>query len=540
MQRWTTLATCAVLFALSMPAMAFAGSHRVSWTSVQGLFPGPKPKQWTLSPEDLAPWKSQAAAQVGTSVGVGDEKAWKLQGQSVKVIALRMPLTAGCEDGPFSFIVGVLDANGQLIARSSKLFSEGSDGNATESPYRIDTAPYQISNGETAFGLRVTHYEARSRWCYADQVLHLFRVVGNDVVPILTTDAFYEQSYQVEPVKAEQEDSQETVASIPSNPRCSFGSKQATPPTGRGAVFRMLASQTQGFYDIQRTQKGGPTVTYRWNGQRQRYVMDGKDPVDHLVREEWDWCTGRRYLADHGFPPPAQARTEDRTPSTAKAQAGPAVPGSTRLTCAREPFCCIGCDKSNPPPFKVGESFVDTKRAIAAANERLGAEDAFGKPREVRIGSVGVSVLPLSFQGMGGMAILRQDQGRVCVIGEWDWELGGNGVDIDIAAVAQVPSRNASLVVFKVVGTSPHGADDSSYYPDTRLLSAFLITVERADEVLSETVDANDSPSYGDWPEPVRIETSDLSLRIVYKRRAWVMAPDASEFVRVGRKQGRR
>jgi hypothetical protein len=520
--------------------MAFAGSHRVSWTSVQGLFPGPKPKQWTLSPEDLAPWKSQAAAQVGTSVGVGDEKAWKLQGQSVKVVALRMPLAAGCEDGPFSFVVGVLDSNGQLIARSTRLLSEGSDGNAIDSPYRIDTAPYQISNTETAFGLRVVHYEARSRWCYADQVLHLFRVVGNDVVPILTTDAFYEQSYELEPVKAAEEDSHETVASIPSNPRCSFGSKQVTPPKGRGAVFHMLSSQTQGFYDIQRTHTGGPNVTYRWNGQRQRYVMDGKDPVDHLVREEWDWCTGRRYLADHGFPPPVPARTEDRTPSTAKAQAGPAVPGPTRLTCAREPFCCIGCDKANPPPFKVGESFVDMKRAIAAGNERLGTEDAFAKPRELRIGSAGVSVLEMSAQGMGGMVVLRQDQGRVCVIGEWDWEWGGNGADVAVATVAQVPARNGVLVVLKAVGTSPHGTDDSSYYPDTRLLSAFLITAEHVDEVLSETVDENDSPSYGEWPEPVRIETSDASLRIVYRKRAWVMGPEASQFVRVGRKRGRR
>jgi hypothetical protein len=530
--------------------MAFAGNHRVSWTSVQELFPGPKPKQWTLSTDDLAPWKSQAAAQVGTSVGVGDEKAWRLQGQSVKVVALRVPLAAGCEDGPFSFVVGVLDANGQLIARSSKLFSEGSDGNAIENPYRIDTAPYHISNSETAFGLRIVHYEVRSHSCYVDQVLHLFRVVSNDVVPILMTDAFYEQSYQVGPAK---EDSPETVADSPNNPRCSFGSKQIVSSKGQGAVFRMLSSQTQGFYDIQRTQKGGATVTYRWNGQR--YAMDSKDPVDHRAREEWDWCTGRRYLADHGFPPPAPPRTDthDRTPSTAKAQAGPAVPRinggaertadagvSTRMTCAREPFCCIGCDQSNPSPFKVGESFVDMKRAIAAANERLGAEDAFGKPRELRIGSVGVSVLEMSFQGMGGMVILRQDQGRVCVIGEWDWEWGGNGVDIDIAAVAQVPTRNASLVVFKVVGTSPHGTDDSSYYPDTRFLSAFLITAEQVDEVLSETVDENDSPSYGDWPEPVRIETSDSSLRVVYRRRAWVMGPDASQFVRVGRKRGKR
>jgi len=25
--------------------------------------------------------------------------------------------------------------------------------------------------------------------------------------------------------------------------------------------------------------------------------MQGKDPVDHHVREDWDWCTGRDSLA---------------------------------------------------------------------------------------------------------------------------------------------------------------------------------------------------------------------------------------------------
>ena len=502
--------------------MAFAGSHRVSWTSVKGLFPGPKPKQWTLSPDDLAPWKSQAAAQVGTSVGVGDEKAWRLQGQSVKVVALRMPLAAGCDDGPFSFVVGVLDANGQLIARSTELFSEGSDGNATESPYRIDTAPYQISNSETAFGLRVVHGEVRDHWCYADQVLHLFRVVGKDVVRILTTDAFYQQFEQIERAKS---DSHETAASIASDPRCSFRYTEAFPPKGQGAAFRMLSSQTQGFYDIKRTQKGGPTVTYSWNGQR--YAMDGNDPIDHHVRQEWDWCTGSRYLADHGFLPSAPAKTDKHD-------------AKTHLACARAPFRCVRCEEAGASPFKVGETFVDAERAVAAGNERLEAEDAFGKPRELRIGSVGLSVLELSAGGMGGMVVLRQDPGRVCVIGEWAWNWGGNGVDIGLAAVSQVPTRNAVLVVFKVAGTSPHGTDESSYYPDVRLLSAFLITAERVDEVLNESVDENDSPSYGAWPEPVRIETVDTSIRIVYRRRAWIMGPEASQFVRVGRKRGRR
>jgi hypothetical protein len=207
-----------------------------------------------------------------------------------------MPFAVGCAHGPASFIVGVLDSSGTLIARSAELFSEGADANATGRPYRVDTAPYRISDTETAFGVRIVHYYPAKHWCYADQVLHLFRVVGDDVVRILTTDAFYEQFDQIEETEESMNDS------VVNNPECSFSYDGAFPPKGRGAVLRMLSTQTQGFYDIQRTQKGSPGVTYRWNGQR--YVMDGKDPIDHHVRGEWDWCTGRRYLADHGLPAP--------------------------------------------------------------------------------------------------------------------------------------------------------------------------------------------------------------------------------------------
>jgi hypothetical protein len=140
--------------------------------------------------------------------------------------------------------------------------------------------------------------------------------VGKDVVRILSTDTFYEQ---VDQIDLAQQDSLEALDQIENDPECSFSHK-SFPPKGRGAVLRMLSTQTHGFYDIQRTLKGGPGVTYRWNGQR--YVMEGKDPVDHHVRDEWDWCTGRRYLADHGLPTPTSPATRpDGRPAPASAPA---------------------------------------------------------------------------------------------------------------------------------------------------------------------------------------------------------------------------
>ena len=297
----------------AVPSLAADGA---SWTSIQGLFPGPKPEKWSLSPEDVAPWKSQAAHQVGLSaIGYGDEKAWKYHGQAATVAAVRMPFDVGCKSGSPGFIVGVLDADGKLIARSRELFAEGAEVDSNQKAYRIDTAPYRISDTETTFGVRIVHYRAEKHWCYSDQALHLFRVVGKDVVRILTADAFYEQFDQIELAK---QDTQEAVDQIENDPDCSFSYGKTFPPKGRAAVFRMLSSQTKGFYDIQRSQKGGPTVTYRWDGQR--YLIDGNDPVDHHVREEWDWCTGRRHLADQGLPPVAPAKTDKQDTKSSASQ----------------------------------------------------------------------------------------------------------------------------------------------------------------------------------------------------------------------------
>jgi hypothetical protein len=277
----------------------------VGWESIQGLFPGPKPERWALAPADVAPWKEQGVQPGGLGVGYGDEKAWKYNGQAATIAAVRMPIDVGCKYGPPGFIVGVLGAEGKLIARSRELFSEGTDVDSTMKAYRIDTAAYRISEAETAFGVRIVHYRTGKHWCFSDQVLHLFRVLGKDVVRILTSDAFYEQLDQV---ALSQQDTEEAMNQLVDDPACSFDHGKPFPPKGQAAVFRMLPTQTKGFYDIQRTQRGGLGTTYRWDGQR--YVMDGKDPVDHHVREEWAACSGRRYLDYHGLPLPTPAKPE--------------------------------------------------------------------------------------------------------------------------------------------------------------------------------------------------------------------------------------
>lgn len=295
--RTALCAGVAAMLATSPPLAA----DEVRWSSVRGLFPGPKAQIWTLSAQDVAPWRAQAAREDSPlTIGYGDERPWTLQGQPTKVVALHMPLAVGCKYGPPGFIVGVLDANDRLIAKSAQLFSVGGEVDITRKAYRIDTARYRISDGETAFAVRIVHYRPEAHWCFSDQVLHLFRVVGSDVVRILEADAFYEQLDQIELAR---QDTEEAMNQLVDAPNCSFDYDKPFPPKGRAAVFRMLPSKTQGFYDIQRTQKGGPTVVFRWNGQR--YVMEGKDPVDHHVREEWDWCTGRRYLERYRLPPPA-------------------------------------------------------------------------------------------------------------------------------------------------------------------------------------------------------------------------------------------
>jgi hypothetical protein len=190
--------------------------------------------------------------------------------------------------------------------------------------------------------------------------------------------------------------------------------------------------------------------------------------------------------------------------------------------------------------FVVGETFATMGRAIALGKARLASEDPFGRPKDLHIGSVPLSLFTFSANGMGGMVVLRQDAGRVCVIGQWAWQWGGDGVDVGVAAVSQIPSRDGILVVLKASGSSPHGTEESSYYPDMHLLSAFLITPAAVDEVLSESVDQNDSTPHDEWLQSATIKTVGSSVRLIYKRQTWILAPGASEFLEENRRRTRR
>ena len=159
--------------------------------------------------------------------------------------------------------------------------------------------------------------------CYADQVLHLFRVVGSDVVRILTADVFYAQVDEDNP--AEEGTRIDDSVGDDRGLTCSaFG--KVFPPKGQSAVFRMLPTQTNGFYDIARTLKGMPQLIFRWNGTR--YVLDGKDPVNHRLRDERGEC--KDSLGEwHDKPRPA-GESSQKTPAPGADSATPPASSPNR------------------------------------------------------------------------------------------------------------------------------------------------------------------------------------------------------------------
>ena len=283
------------LLALCLGVPGTAGAETIRAESARALLPGPPPRPskvrgyWMLHPENIAPWASQASVvERLTNVSYfGSERRWMYAGRRVSLVVLSLPARLGCDAGSGGFIVGVLGSKDSLIARSGELIAYGAHAVGVGPSYLIDTAAYRISDNETAFGVRIAHEAAnpnRSTWCYADQTLHLFRVVGNDVVRVLTVEMFYREC----------EGTLETTEEFyPCRDAC-YDYDAPFPPKDGATLLRMLPTKTNGFYDIQRTGKYSPTLTFRWNGER--YLMDGKDPVDHKVRDEWHPCTGRRAL----------------------------------------------------------------------------------------------------------------------------------------------------------------------------------------------------------------------------------------------------
>ena len=226
---------------------------------------------WQIQAEDLDQFryknvdpKRKLIRLVETEV-----RRWPLQNESASIVLLGLDVSLGCETGPPGFIIGVLDSAGKLLARSDQITSFGSQmGSSAEHTVTIDTARYRINDDEQAFGVRVQHGNEDLDTCFDDEVLHVFRIVGDKVVRILTTDAGYDQT---------------DVADGVLKPECH--------QTFQKGTFRMLPTKTLGFYDLERKMTGGVrTVVYHWN--ETGYAMVGPDPIDHTIRGKWDGCTG--------------------------------------------------------------------------------------------------------------------------------------------------------------------------------------------------------------------------------------------------------
>jgi hypothetical protein len=219
---------------------------------------------------DIRPgYLSEHSGQEGIHVLRERSQQWHLKKDNATIVMLGLDVDFGCERGPAGFVVGVLDGTGKLRARSDEITSYGDNlGASAEHAVTIDTGHYRISDDEQAFGVRLQHGDHDVRNCFDDEVLHLFRVVGDKVVRILTTDAGYQQ------VTEEDEEMK---------PDCYQWVYKGT--------FRMLPTKTLGFYEIERRMINGVrTVVYRWNGSG--YEMVGPDPIDHTIRRRFDKCTG--------------------------------------------------------------------------------------------------------------------------------------------------------------------------------------------------------------------------------------------------------
>jgi len=214
-------------------------------------------------------FRGVSPGEKGSRLAATMVKVWPSRGNMLTIVLLGLDVRFGCVMGPTGFVVGILDDKGKLRARSDEITSYGDHlGGSAGHKIAIDTGRYRISDDEQAFGVRLQHGDHDVRNCFDDEVLHLFRVVGDKVVRILTTDAGYQQ------VTEEDEEMK---------PDCYQWVYKGT--------FRMLPTKTLGFYEIERRMINGVrTVVYRWNGSG--YEMVGPDPIDHTIRRRFDECTG--------------------------------------------------------------------------------------------------------------------------------------------------------------------------------------------------------------------------------------------------------
>lgn len=242
----------------------------------KALFPASEKAgtEWFVKAAQLDEKVRKQIKSGGLMLGYEVSAKWTLADKKAVVSALSAGTSIDCQPGADSFLVAVFSGH-ELVARSHELFAYGTWADAGNGDVlQVDTARYQISETERAFGVRNKHALPKRYACFADQTLDLFRVVGTDIVQILHTDVAYDQVvYDPDNTDGDRD------------PDCSVSPKDGT--------FRMLPTKTNGFFDLERNQKDGvKSLVYRWNGST--YEPSTPDPTNHSVRDDWDGCTGPR------------------------------------------------------------------------------------------------------------------------------------------------------------------------------------------------------------------------------------------------------
>jgi len=259
----------------SRESEARAPTAQIAEWKAKALFPASEKvgTEWFVKADQLDEKVRKQIKSGGLMLGYEGSAKWTLADKKAVVSALSTGTSIDCQPGADSFLVAVFSGH-DLVARSHELFAYGSWADAANGDVlQVDTARYQISETERAFGVRTKHALPKRYACFADQTLDLFRIVGTDIVRILHTDVAYEQVVY----DPDNEDGDH-------DPECSVSPKDGT--------FRMLPTKTNGFFDLERNQKDGvKSLIYRWNGSA--YEPGTPDPTNHSVRDDWDGCTGR-------------------------------------------------------------------------------------------------------------------------------------------------------------------------------------------------------------------------------------------------------
>jgi hypothetical protein len=123
---------------------------------------------------------------------------------------------------------------------------------------RFDLAAYQLTETETAFGLRTVKNVMYAGGGGADEYLELFRISDGVVVPILSTLMI---STALEAGEWRKDGTRE---------HHDVGS-------GKGAFIRVLKVKSNGFFDFEKYVSAGKHAIFHWNGKA--YATSDPDPL---------------------------------------------------------------------------------------------------------------------------------------------------------------------------------------------------------------------------------------------------------------------